>query len=51
MSIRPAHRQLETNPPWMVRAVFDPDGRRADFTYANRTWLCGSAHLTRARAH
>ena len=33
MSIRPDHRQLETDPPWTVQAVFDLDGRGGDFAY------------------
>ena len=33
MSIRPDDQQLETNPPWMVQAVFDPDGLGGDFAY------------------
>ncbi len=33
MTIRPAHHDLETDPPWKVQAVFDPDGLGGDFAY------------------
>ena len=45
MSIRPDHRNLETNPPWTVQAVFDPDGLGGDFAYTIGLTFLGAPEL------
>jgi hypothetical protein len=45
MSIQPDHRRLETNPPWMVQIVFDPDGLGGDFAYTVGLFELGCPEL------